>query len=154
VTKARLPSERAVDAAMRYRRGDVFLYREFRSDGAVLRFDHEPLVQRSTEGELAIRWPTYATDPATLRSVLNGILRGLELRHAYSYALRSLEPLMFCKLHGKWRFYHLTVDEWTPITYGELAQLALYAERRKTNLSDPAERMLARMSKFNPGVKP
>ena len=109
-------------------------YASFNIDGDVLWCSDVPLLRREAH-HFSIRWPSeglahwYA--PATTRAVLNAMLNGLSLRASYRFTITFEDkPSFWMRERGKWRDQNLVMGEWCALVDGELARMALHAERR------------------------
>ena len=132
-------------AALRFRAGlvcDPNAYQGgFNWDETMFKHYDVPLLRREAH-HLSIRWPTEKLSyysPASTRGVLNKLLIALDLRTAYHFTITHGDVWAFwardgaaltAKGQGKWRNQHLEAGDWYPLIEGELARMALNAERK------------------------
>lgn len=103
--------------------------------GDLLKCRGEPILRRHESG-FEICWPknlySYGASQLTQRSILNGVLKGLQLHHWYRFSIHGRAPCFWMKdMRGTFRRQPFSHNTWYPLIEGDLARLAHYETAHK-----------------------
>jgi hypothetical protein len=72
----------------------------------------------------------------TERSIMNALLRGLNLHEFYRFKKHYHDIIFWMKEGNKWERQEFRFDTWIPLAEGELARLALKAQAVTAGVSN------------------